>query len=161
MATHISGASVWEQEVYDHLCGHADTEREAIAAYRTMAEESPSPAIRYLATMILEDEGRHHRMFADLAETVRRSAELAGEPLPIPDLSFIGEKERAAILEVTERFLDLERDDLKELKQLAKLVKPVAETTLWGLFVALMEADSVKHIHILEFIRDRARHSLT
>jgi len=161
MTTHIAGASVWEQELFDHLSGHAESEREAIAAYRQLADSCPSPAIAYLANLIIEEEGRHHRAFADLAESVKRSAELAGEPLPIPDLRSIAPEDGEAILAVTEQFLDRERADLKDLKRLSKLLKPVADTTLWGLFVELMEADTVKHIHILEFIRNHVRKSVS
>jgi len=159
MTETIVGASIWEQEIYDHLVDHASSEDSAMAAYQKLSTEASTPALRYLARMILGDETRHHAMMAELADTVRKSAELAGEATPIPDLTFVGQ-DRDVVLEVTQRFIDVERADLKELKRLAKLLDPVAETTLWGLFVDLMEADTVKHIHVLEFIRDRARHGM-
>ena len=43
------------------------------------------------------------------------------------------------------------------LRGLAKQLKDVKDTTLWHLLVELMEADTAKHIRILEFIKGHAR----
>jgi rubrerythrin len=157
MATRILGASVWEQELYDHLHDHVEHERDAIDRYSTLAESTSSPAFAFLARLILADELHHHRLLGELAGTVRGEAELQPEPLPIPILDF-GQKDRDEILDATEAFLEIERRDLRELKALAKEMRPVGTTTMWQLLVQLMEQDTVKHIHILEFIRDRIRH---
>jgi hypothetical protein len=61
----------------------------------------------------------------------------------------------------TEQLLETERADAKELKQLAKKLKDMRETTLWGLLLELMQDDTSKHIKILQFIRDRADHAVT
>jgi hypothetical protein len=42
------------------------------------------------------------------------------------------------VLEATERFLDVEREDKRELEELSKILKPVRDTTLWYLLVKLM-----------------------
>lgn len=158
-STRIIGASEWEQDLYDHLVAHGANEGHVLDGYQRLAETTDSPAFAYLAGLILDDERRHHQMLNDLAETIRRSAELSAEPLPIPDLGmFRADRER--ILEQTEQFLAVERDDQRELKRLEKELRDVRDTTAWQLVVKLMKHDNEKHRMILEFIRDRARHPI-
>ena len=152
----IVGASVWEQELYDHVTAHGANEGEVLQSYQELAETTDSPAFAYLARIILDDERRHHQLLHDLAETIRATAELSGEPTPIPDLGLF-KADRQRILAETERFLALEEDDNKELKRLAKDLKDVRHTTIWELLLRLMQQDNEKHRRILEFIRDRAR----
>jgi len=152
----IVGASVLEQELYDHVTAHGKNEGEILQSYQEFAESTDSPAFAYLARMILDDERRHHHLLDDLAETIRTSAELTGEPTPIPDLGeFKADRER--ILAETERFLAWEKEDNHGLERLAKELKDVRDTTVWQLVVRLMQQDNEKHRRILEFIRDRAR----
>ncbi len=156
MSTHIAGASVWEQELYDHVSGHVSSEGAILDEYQRLAEDpAGSAAFRYLAGLILADERRHHRLFNDLAESIRQMAEMRVEDEPIPSLRGL-DADRERIMAVTERLLDVERADSKELKRLAKSLHDVRETTLWGLVVELMQDDTAKHIKILQFIRDRA-----
>jgi rubrerythrin len=154
--TRIAGASVWEQELYDHVTAHGKNEGEVLQGYAELAETTDSPAFGYLARLILDDERRHHQLLDELAETIRTTAELSGEPTPIPDLPLVT-ADRERILTMTERFLALENEDNKALDRLAKELKDVRNTTLWELVVRLMQDDNAKHRRILEFIRDRAR----
>ena len=157
--THIVGASVWEQELYDHVCGHVVEEGAILDEYQRLAEDdSCSPAFRYIARLILEDERRHHAMFNDLAEAIKQMGELRDEDTPIPSLHGLrGDRDR--IIETTAKLLKVERDDAKKLKTLAKELKDVRETTLWGLLIELIQHDTDKHIKILRFIRERAEDS--
>lgn len=149
----ISGASVWEQELYDHLSSHAEAELETLKAYEELASSTRSKAFRYLAGLILDDERRHHKMLNELAQSIRTSAELSGEPTPIPRLDLHHDREQ--ILAATERFLAVEEEDNRELKRLSKELKDVRDTTLWQLVLELIKADNEKHRRILSFIRDR------
>jgi rubrerythrin len=156
MSTRIVGASVWEQEIYDHVCGHVTSEGAILDEYLQLAEDpSGSPAFRYLAGLILADERRHHKMFNDLAESIRQMGELRLEDEPIPSLRGL-RADRQRIMATTERMIKAEHEDAQQLKQLAKKLKDVRETTLWGLLLELMQDDTEKHIKILQFIRDRA-----
>lgn len=142
--------------MYNHLTTHGVVEGEILNTYKELAESGEtSAAFRYLAGIILEDEVRHHKMFDDLAESMRQMGELRVEDSPIPPLHGLRE-DRDLIMEVTERLLEVERDDKKELKALANEYKPYRDTTLWGLLVELMRLDTEKHIMILKFMRDRA-----
>ena len=156
MGTHLAGASVWEEQLYDHLTNHVVKEGALLDEYLRLAEdESTSKAFRFAAGLILDDERRHHRQFSDLAEAIRQLSELRVEDEPIPPLDGL-RHDRERILESTRRLLDAEREDAAQLKALAKDLKDVHDTTLWGLLVDLMQADTDKHIKILSFIRDHA-----
>ena len=159
METTIPGASAWTQDLYDHLVSHVENERDVLVAYQELADNTDSPAFAYLARLILDEERRHHQLLADLAETIRRSAELSSEPLPIPDLGMF-RVDRERILEQTEWYLDVERDDQKQLARLRKELRDVRDTTLWELIVRLIQHDNEKHRMILEFIHDRAKKPL-
>lgn len=156
---HIVGASVWEQELYDYVCAHGSREGAMLAEYQQIAEdESSSPAFRYLAQMILDDEQRHHALFDDLATSVRQMAEFRDEDVPIPSLAGL-RRDRERIGDITERLLKSERDDSRTLDSLRKKLKDVKDTTLWDLLVEIMQHDTEKHIKILRFVRDHARHA--
>lgn len=152
----IRGASAWEQQLYDHIVQHVEEELAVIRSYEQLAERTDSPAFAYLARLILDDERRHHQLLRDLAETIKTSAELSGEPTPIPNLGMWG-ADREQILAETERYLELEKKDNKELDTLVKELRDVRDTTLWELVVRLIQQDNDKHQRILKFIRDRAR----
>lgn len=152
----ITGASVWEQQLYDYVCDHVATEGAMLDQYQHLADdETSSPAFRYVANLILADERRHHQLFNDLAESIKQMAEIRLEDEPIPSLRGL-RADRIRIMAVTDRLLDAERADAKELKQLAKSLGELRDTTLWGLLVELMQDDTAKHIKILSFIRERA-----
>jgi rubrerythrin len=155
--TSIPGASVWEQQLYDHLIEHVSGEWEILQDYERLAEETDSPAFAYLARLILDDERRHHKLLSELAETIRTSAMLSGEPTPIPDLG-VFRADREKILAETERFLAAEEEDNRHLERVAKELEDVRNTTVWQLIIRLIQHDNEKHRFILRFIRDRARH---
>ena len=70
---HVVGTREWEQDVYEHIANHGQIEGEILDEYASLADdETISPAFSYLAGIILEDEVRHHRVFEELAETMRQ-----------------------------------------------------------------------------------------
>lgn len=158
MAQTLIGASVFEQELYDHLTAHLAGEGEALQAYESLAERTESEAFAYLARLILDDERRHHRMLADLAETIRVSSEMAPGTPPIPYLDL--HKDREAILEATDVLLAVEEEDERELKRLTKELADFKDTSLWPLVLEIMRADNAKHRMILTFVRKHAKRRL-
>jgi hypothetical protein len=49
VSTRIASASLWEQEMYDHVVGHIATEGAILDEYQRLSEDpSGSPAFRYL-----------------------------------------------------------------------------------------------------------------
>lgn len=154
----LVGASVWEEELYEHLISHEANEQELLAEYQEAAENLSSPAFRYLAELIVEDEGRHHRIFRELASALKTDAELsAGQPA-VPRFDHWGWPETDKIVELSIRLLDREHTDAKELHRLAGQLKEVKDTTMWQLLVKMMEMDTAKHVEVLKFVK---RHATT
>ena len=157
MADKLVGASVWEQELYDHLTSHVENERDLLVTYQQAASFSGSAAFRYLASLIVEDEVRHHRMFEELAESLRADAEMRPESPRIPRLDQWGD-DRERVVGLAEELIAQEKRDADELHRLAKQLREVKDTTVWELLVRLMEMDTAKHIEILKFVRKHAKH---
>jgi hypothetical protein len=158
MASKLVGASVWEEQLYEHLTSHESSEREILVEYQQAAADSGSAAFQYLASLIVEDEIRHHRIFEELASALRTDAELRPEQPAIPRLDHWG-PDPAHVVELTERLMERERQDAKAFDRLGRELKDVRDTTMWGLLIKLMEMDTAKHIEILEFVRRHARKS--
>lgn len=152
----LIGASVWENELYEHLTGHEAAEQELLTEYREAAESSGSAAFAYLVALIIEDEIRHHRLFSQLADSLRTDAELGGGAPAVPRLDHWG-AEPARVVALTEALLQRERDDERELHRLASTLRDLGDANLWPLLVRLMEMDTDKHIAILKFVRRQAR----
>jgi rubrerythrin len=159
MPEQLVGASVWEQTLYEHLTTHEDSERELLVEYQQAAAESQSPAFRYLAALIVEDEMRHHRLFRELAESLKTDAEMRpGEPV-VPRLGGWG-PDPHKVTEISDRLVRHEEMDLEVLRHIRKELDTVKETTLWALLVKLMELDTLKHVEILNFVRRHSKKAL-
>lgn len=152
----LSKASTIDQDLYSYLMAHTRDERSLIEEYEQATHEASSPAFTYLVDLIIEEERTHHRRFEDLAASLRAEVELRRDAPVIPRIASWGGLP-GHLTELTERFLAAERADAKELKRLAKALADRKDTTLWHLLVRLMQADTAKHIEILEFIREHAQ----
>jgi rubrerythrin len=151
-----AGPSSWERDLYAHLTSHVEGERDLLQQYRSAAKTSPSKALRYLVDLLIEDEIRHHRIFTDLAESLKNDALLrAGDP-SIPYIDFDQESNRDAVIDLTDQLLQREQADAQELKRLRRELRDVKDTSLWGLLVDVMERDTQKHIAILKFAKKHA-----
>jgi hypothetical protein len=146
------GLSVHEADLYRHLVNHVVFESSMADKYEVLAT-SNTPYVSYLATLISDDERRHHDMYEQWVEALRGMAELREKGLPVLDR----EEQPELLIRALDSLLAFERQDAVELKALAKQIKDMNDTTLWGLVVELMRADTAKHIRILTFIRNHAR----
>lgn len=150
------GTKEWEEDLYRRVSTHGQTEGEILDEYQQLAtDEDLSPAFRYLAGVILDDEVRHHRVFDDLAASMKAQLDHDYDEQPIPSLRGL-HADRFRIKRVTDDLLRIEREDLRELKEFSKQLKEFRRVSLWSFLVELMLDDTKKHIKILEFIRDRA-----
>ncbi len=155
MTTKLMGASVWEEALYEHLTSHEENERELLVEYKQAATSSGSLAFQYLASLIIDDEIRHHRMFRELASALKTDAEFRPESPAIPRLDHWG-SDTARVVELTTQLLDREHDDADELHRLVRQLKDMKDTTMWQLLIKVMEMDTAKHIEILEFVKRHA-----
>ena len=148
----LAGASVSEQELYEHLTEHVKNERSVLEAYVAAAEATDSKALAYVVKLLIDDERHHHLLFQALAESLKHDAEFhAGDPaIPRLDFTLV---DGSAVRDLTDELLDRERADLKELKKLQKDIRDLKDTTLWSLLVDLMQHDTDKHIAMLRFVQ--------
>ena len=56
---------------------------------------------------------------------------------------------------MVDRLLKFERKDLAASRSLRREIRSVRTSTLWGMLVELVIADTNKHIKVLKFLRDR------
>ena len=146
------GWSVAELELFAHLARHAKHEGAILDEYAKAATATQSKALAYLVEILMEDERRHHRWFAELASSLEADASFSGTEPVVPRMDF-HRADRVAVREVTNRLLDHEKADAKELVRLQRELHEVSDTTLWALLVELMQRDTEKHIAILTFVR--------
>lgn len=141
----------WAQELARHLDEHMDNEREALRAYREMCGRADEN-VALLVTQILDDEIRHHQQFAELRDSLR--AEVEGRGRSNGRVKAMKPADVTALLAQTETLLELERNDLKELRRLAKTLRQVEDTKWRSVIVESMELDTRKHVRLLEGVRD-------
>lgn len=145
------GASVHERELVGMLARHGKEEGVLLERYQRFATDAGSPAVRYLVQMILDEERRHHRLLAEMANTIAWgwSENSPGEAAPE---IFPRNEPDDALARETRELLAAEKRDRGELRKLRKELKPFEQTTLWALVVDLMLLDTEKHTRILRFI---------
>jgi rubrerythrin len=151
-------------DLYAHLAGHVEAERGLLDDYSAAARKSPSKALGYLINILIEDEVRHHRIFAELLESVKAKEKQWEEGhwsegdtvIPHNDFYQSNHGDENAVIDLTERLIEMEQQDGRELKRLQRELRDVKDTTLWSLLVDLMEHDTRKHIAILRFAKKHA-----
>jgi len=136
------------------LTNHIATERGLLEEYSDIADRTESRAFRYLVNLLIEDEIRHHRIFSELAESLETIALMKAKEPVVPFIDFVS-ADRDAVLEATERLLEHEGEDARELKRLQREIRDTKDDSLNGLLVELMQRDTQKHIAILRFVRKR------
>ena len=151
-----AGPSATDRAVYDHLGNHIAAERTLLEEYSDIADRTESRAFRYLVNLLIEDEIRHHRIFSEIAESVETIALMKPKEPLVPLIDFV-RADRDAVLEATERLLEHESEDARELKRLQRELRDTKDDSLNGLLVELMQRDTQKHIAILRFVRKRTR----
>jgi rubrerythrin len=151
-----AGPSAWERDLYAHLTSHVEGERALLQEYRAAAQTSPSKALGYLVNLLIDDEIRHHRIFTELAESLKNDALLRDKEPSIPYVDFDQTSNRDAVVDLTDQLLRREQADAQELKRLRRELRDVKDTSLWSLLVDVMERDTQKHIAILRFAKKQA-----
>lgn len=147
------GASVQERELVGLLARHGREEGSMLERYQRFAQEASSPAVRYLVKLILDEERNHHRLLAEMANTIAWGWS-ANSPGPATPEIFPQEDGRGDIAKQTKELLASEGRDRAELRRLRKQLRPYENTTLWALIVDLVLLDTEKHTRILRFISD-------
>jgi rubrerythrin len=150
--TSTIGWSLGETELFAHLSSHAAREGAILDEYAQAATATQSKALAYLVEILMEDERRHHRWFAELASSLEVDASFSGTEPAIPWMDF-HRADRVAVRNVTDRLLEHEKADEHELDRLQQELRKTNGSTLWVLLVELMQRDTDKHIAVLTFVK--------
>ncbi|MGB9113198.1 MAG: hypothetical protein WCF24_10785 [Acidimicrobiales bacterium] len=133
---------------------HVASEKAVLERYRNLARATTRDDIRYLLTMIAEEEERHHARIAEITNAIRRNfGHLIFEPA-VPDLSDLPLP--FDLVEETRVMLEIEQRDENDLRVIAGALSGIEGSEVWVMLVETMIADTQKHKAILEFILDRA-----
>jgi hypothetical protein len=147
-----TGASVDTRELVELIVRHGEEEGALLATYEQLVSSSDNEMAAYVIGMILEDERRHHRLLAEVANAAAwgHSSGTPGSATPPLSPRIDGE-----LLAQTRKLLAAELADERELRRLRKRMRHYADTTLWGLILDMMLMDTKKHATMLRFLEKR------
>jgi rubrerythrin len=134
---------------------HESQEREFLNEYRKIIEETKNPFIKFLLRLIVSDEEKHQAIVQAMVATLKGDLTWTKPEEAIRGLNDVG-KGNDRLTKLTEGFVRLEREGIKEYKKMVKNSKGYYH----GLFSLLLDSmirDSEKHIAILEFLRRRLK----
>ena len=141
------------ERLLDDFEAHEAKEEEAIESYRNLRRELNNPGTKFLLKMIIEDEEKHRKALKTMIATLKGSLTWARPARSLEgELSVADTRLRSS----TEKFIELERESIKECKALIR----DSSGYYHGVFKILLEsmiADSEKHIELLEFLRENLK----
>jgi hypothetical protein len=149
----LDDADSWLDRLVHALEQHIADESAALREYAGAVAEVEGPDTRYLLDLILEDESRHHQVLRDIIEALRSQVDWP-HARPLPPLA-TNTPSTEAVRKLARRLELIEHSDARELRELAKLLKPLSRTTIWPLLVDLVANDTKKHQLILRYLSRR------
>ena len=118
----MTGASVDTRDMVEFWSGTAAEEGRLLATYERWPARRADEATRYLVGLILEDELRHHRLLAELANAMAWDVRSGSRE---PSTPWLAEPITGELLEQTRKLLDAEQTDYRELKKIRRRLAPV------------------------------------
>jgi rubrerythrin len=130
---------------------HATHEERWLSSYREIAKETSDPQVRFLLDLIVADEERHHELTARMMSKLRDELAWTRSPEIAPKAGEGAEKSKRLLASV-EKFLDAEREAIKEYERLKKESQGLYRNAFALLYTTMIH-DSHKHMDILNFLR--------
>jgi rubrerythrin len=140
------------EKLLNEFEAHEAKEDRALEFYKQTMAHMPSPLTRFLMQMIVSDEEKHRAVMHAMVSTLKGSLTWTKPP----DSLDAGEPSAAMngkLREVTEQFINLENEGIREYKVLVK----ESSGYYHGLFKVLLDGmilDSEKHVKLLEFLKE-------
>jgi rubrerythrin len=134
---------------------HEGKEEGCLQEYRTALAEVKNPITRLVLQLIISDEEKHRAVVHAMGATLKGSLTWTKPQSSLEGSADLTETNQR-LLKLTETFVALEKEGIKEYKTLLK----DATGYYHGLFKILLNAmirDSEKHIELLEFLRERLK----
>jgi rubrerythrin len=151
----MTGASTGIRELVDLLEQHGSEEGKMLSVYEELAENASDEGARYLISLILADERRHHQLLVEMANAMAWGTADESPDRATPLVSATLDQELA---DMTKRLRRAEEADYRKLRHLRRRVGKYGESTMWALLVELMMLDTKKHATMLRFLERRNRH---
>jgi hypothetical protein len=145
-----TGASTGSRTLVELLSRHGSEEGAILDSYVEFVETSNDGSVKYLINMILDDERRHHRLLAEMANAIAWGHIKANPEPSTPATTGVMSTSPS---DLTKQLLQFERKDARQLNRLRKRLRPFSATTVWALLVDLMILDTKKHRTILRFLK--------
>src|SRR6266581_3363157 len=135
---------------------HEEKEEKSVEQYRKMLEDMKNPVNRFVLQLIISDEEKHRAVTHAMVSTLKGSLTWTKPEGSLETGADDVAANNGKLLAVTEEFINLEKEGVKEYKSLVK------ESTDYyhGVFQILLNSmirDSEKHIELLQFLRQRLR----
>jgi rubrerythrin len=139
------------EKLLNEFEAHEAKEEKALEFYRKAFAHMPNPMTRFLMQLIVSDEERHRAVVHAMVATLKGSLTWTR---PADSLEGVGDlpSMNGKLREVTDGFIRLEKDGIREYKTLAK----ESSGYYHGLFKILLDSmvrDSEKHVELLEFLK--------
>jgi rubrerythrin len=140
------------EKLLNEFEAHESKEDRALEFYKQTMAHMPSPLTRFLMQMIVSDEEKHRAVMHAMVSTLKGSLSWTKPP---DSLESSGEPSttNGKLREVTEQFIALEKEGIREYKALVK----ESSGYYHGLFKVLLDGmigDSEKHVKLLEFLKE-------
>lgn len=143
------------ERIMNELEAHESQEEKFTRCYKEIAEKTKNPLVQFLLQLIISDEEKHHAVTHAMVSTLKGGLTWSRPEDAISGFYDLGEG-TDELLKLTEDFIGLEREGIKEYKKLIKASKHYYRG-LFGLLLQSMIRDSEKHVEILEFLRQRLK----
>ena len=150
----MTGASTGIRELVVIREQHGAEEGAMLATYEELADNASDEGARYLISLILADERRHHQLLVEMANAMAWGTASVSPDRATPAVSPTIDRELA---EMTTRLRRAEEADYRKLRRLRRRVGTFGESTMWALLVELMMLDTKKHATMLRFLERRDR----
>jgi len=135
---------------------HEEKEEKSVDQYRKMLGDMKNPVNRFVLQLIVSDEEKHRAVTHAMVSTLKGSLTWTKPEGSLETGADDVAANNGKLLAVTEEFINLEKEGVKEYKILAK------ESTgyyheFFKILLNSMIRDSEKHIELLEFLRGRLK----
>ncbi len=136
---------------------HESQEAEFVQRYKEIAEKTQDPVVKSLLQLIIVDEEKHRAITHSMAATLKGDLTWTKQEGALRGLYDLGEG-KGELLKITEDFIRVEKEGIKEYKDLTKASAHYYRN-LFVLLIQVMIRDSEKHVEILEFLRQKLKES--
>ncbi|MGB7950640.1 MAG: ferritin-like domain-containing protein [Candidatus Binatia bacterium] len=143
------------QHLMNEFKSQESDEAKWLKTYQEIADKAEDPLVRFLLSLIIADEERHHQIIDRMISRLKNDLAWTRSE-GIRQRKSASAAKNAGLRGILERFVAVERSGIKEYERLSRASGGLGHD-LFGLLCRTMVYDSEKHIGILEFLQRRLR----